>query len=47
MVQNRYPPKSTKMTLAYFSAEFGIHECLPIYAGGLGILAGDHLKKRI
>jgi starch phosphorylase len=31
-------------TLAYFSAEFGIHECLPIYAGGLGILAGDHLK---
>lgn len=37
-------PKSTKMTLAYFSAEFGIHECLPIYAGGLGILAGDHIK---
>ena len=32
------------MTLAYFSAEFGIHECLPIYAGGLGILAGDHIK---
>ena len=31
-------------TIAYFSAEFGIHECLPIYAGGLGILAGDHLK---
>ena len=40
-------PKSTKMTLAYFSAEFGIHECLPIYAGGLGILAGDHIKERI
>ncbi|MFH0975101.1 MAG: alpha-glucan family phosphorylase [Spirochaetota bacterium] len=32
------------MEIAYFSAEFGIHECLPIYAGGLGILAGDHLK---
>ncbi len=32
------------ITIAYFSAEFGIHECLPIYAGGLGILAGDHLK---
>jgi starch phosphorylase len=32
------------MTVAYFSAEFGIHECLPIYSGGLGILAGDHLK---
>jgi len=30
--------------IAYFCAEFGIHECLPIYAGGLGILAGDHLK---
>jgi len=36
--------KSTKPIIAYFSAEFGIHECLPIYAGGLGILAGDHLK---
>ena len=35
---------STDCTIAYFSAEFGIHECLPIYAGGLGILAGDHLK---
>lgn len=31
-------------TIAYFSAEFGIHECLPIYSGGLGTLAGDHLK---
>ncbi|MCH9023346.1 MAG: alpha-glucan family phosphorylase, partial [Planctomycetes bacterium] len=30
--------------IAYFSAEFGFHECLPIYSGGLGILAGDHLK---
>ncbi|MBT0651593.1 glycosyltransferase family 1 protein [Geomobilimonas luticola] len=29
---------------AYFSMEFGIHESLPIYSGGLGILAGDHLK---
>ena len=29
---------------AYFSLEFGIHECLPIYSGGLGVLAGDHLK---
>jgi len=33
-----------KPIIAYFSAEFGLHECLPIYAGGLGILAGDHLK---
>ena len=30
--------------MAYFSAEFGITECLSIFAGGLGILAGDHLK---
>ncbi|TFH65791.1 MAG: glycosyltransferase family 1 protein [Candidatus Zixiibacteriota bacterium] len=29
---------------AYFSAEFGITECLPIYSGGLGVLAGDYLK---
>jgi starch phosphorylase len=33
-----------QVPVAYFSAEFGIHECLPIYSGGLGILAGDHLK---
>ncbi|HEV2295013.1 MAG TPA: alpha-glucan family phosphorylase [Tepidisphaeraceae bacterium] len=32
------------MLAAYFSAEFGVHESLPIYSGGLGILAGDHLK---
>ncbi|MGC4031868.1 MAG: alpha-glucan family phosphorylase [Tepidisphaeraceae bacterium] len=31
-------------TVAYFSAEFGVHESLPIYSGGLGVLAGDHLK---
>ncbi len=30
--------------IAYFSAEFGIHEGLPIYSGGLGVLAGDHIK---
>jgi starch phosphorylase len=30
--------------VAYFSAEFGIHESIPIYSGGLGILAGDHIK---
>ncbi|MBK7645300.1 MAG: alpha-glucan family phosphorylase [Planctomycetes bacterium] len=30
--------------VAYFSAEFGVHESLRIYSGGLGILAGDHLK---
>jgi glycogen phosphorylase len=30
--------------VAYFSAEFGLTELLPVYAGGLGVLAGDHLK---
>ena len=30
--------------VAYFCAEFGIHESLPIYSGGLGVLAGDHIK---
>jgi starch phosphorylase len=41
--QKTYPDKSD-LLVAYFSAEFGIHESLPIYSGGLGILAGDHLK---
>jgi starch phosphorylase len=30
--------------VAYFSAEFGVHESLPVYSGGLGVLAGDHCK---
>ncbi len=36
--------ESASPIIAYFCAEFGIHECLPVYAGGLGLLAGDHLK---
>jgi starch phosphorylase len=36
--------KQDKAQIAYFSFEFGITESLPIYSGGLGILAGDHLK---
>jgi starch phosphorylase len=32
------------LRVAYFSMEFGLHESLPIYSGGLGVLAGDHLK---
>ncbi|MDQ4075976.1 MAG: alpha-glucan family phosphorylase, partial [Chloroflexota bacterium] len=32
------------MCVAYFSAEFGLHESLPIYSGGLGVLSGDHCK---
>lgn len=31
-------------TIAYYSLEFGVTECLPVYSGGLGLLAGDHLK---
>jgi starch phosphorylase len=38
-------PELVDKTIAYFSAEFGIHEALPIYSGGLGILAGDHCKE--
>jgi len=34
----------TARRVAYFSAEFGLHHSIPIYSGGLGILAGDHLK---
>jgi starch phosphorylase len=35
---------SSKQPIAYFCAEYGVHNSLPIYSGGLGILAGDHLK---
>jgi starch phosphorylase len=37
-------PQAQNAHVAYFSMEFGIHESLPIYSGGLGVLAGDHLK---
>ena len=37
-------PGHQHLKIAYFSAEFGLAECLPIYSGGLGVLAGDHLK---
>lgn len=37
-------PEKPKPLVAYFSMEFGIHESIPIYSGGLGVLAGDHLK---
>lgn len=36
--------KTDKPFVAYFSAEFGLTECLQIYSGGLGVLSGDHLK---
>ena len=44
---DRNPPfldAHAPMVIGYFSLEFGIAECLPIYSGGLGVLAGDHLK---
>ncbi|MFZ4524494.1 MAG: alpha-glucan family phosphorylase [Chlorobium sp.] len=37
-------PELVKSPVAYFSAEFGIHESVRVYSGGLGVLAGDHLK---
>jgi glycogen phosphorylase len=41
--QKRFPALS-ETRIAYFSMEYGLHESLPIYSGGLGVLAGDHLK---
>ncbi len=44
---DRHPPfldAKAPLVIAYFSLEFGLAECLPIYSGGLGVLAGDHLK---
>ena len=38
-------PELTDRPIAYFSAEFGLHQSLPIYSGGLGVLAGDHCKE--
>jgi starch phosphorylase len=41
----RTHPELTNRPIAYFSMEYGLHETLPIYSGGLGVLAGDHLKE--
>jgi glycogen phosphorylase len=41
----QHAPEREQSTVAYFSAEFAIHQSLPIYAGGLGVLAGDHCKE--
>ncbi len=40
----KYPNNKSRDLFAYFSAEYGLDEILPIYSGGLGILSGDHLK---
>jgi len=42
---NQAHPELKGRPIAYFSMEFGLHETLPIYSGGLGVLAGDHLKE--
>jgi len=41
----RHYPGLKDQLLAYFSMEFGLHETLPLYAGGLGVLSGDHTKE--
>ncbi len=38
-------PGQAGRPIAYFSFEFGLHESLPVYAGGLGVLSGDHMKE--
>jgi len=38
-------PQLLNRPIAYFSMEYGLHETLPVYSGGLGVLAGDHLKE--
>jgi len=42
---HREHPELAQKQIAYFSAEFALHQSLPIYAGGLGALAGDHCKE--
>jgi starch phosphorylase len=41
--QTAYPDRQQEQ-IVYFSAEYGLHEVLPIYSGGLGVLSGDHCK---
>jgi starch phosphorylase len=43
-VETHFPEIGSR-SIAYFSAEFALHQSLPIYAGGLGVLAGDHCKE--
>jgi starch phosphorylase len=42
---NNFPCDPNTFAIAYFSAEYGLHRSLPFYAGGLGFLAGDHIKE--
>lgn len=41
---NSYGNITPQTPIAYFSTEYGLVECLPVYSGGLGVLSGDHLK---
>ncbi|MFN8443138.1 MAG: alpha-glucan family phosphorylase [Caldilineaceae bacterium] len=41
----KHQASNQERVIAYFSAEFGLHEALPIYSGGLGVLSGDHCKE--
>ncbi|MHA2251397.1 MAG: DUF3417 domain-containing protein, partial [Candidatus Kariarchaeaceae archaeon] len=38
-------PEYSEVTIAYFSAEYGLHQSLPLYSGGLGVLSGDTCKE--
>lgn len=42
---NQNHPQMRNRPIAYFSMEYGVHEIFPIYAGGLGVLSGDHVKE--
>jgi len=44
MAERPVAPGTAAKQIAYFSLEFGIHESVPIYSGGMGLLAGDHLR---
>ena len=44
MSANTPEPDSHGKLIAYFSAEYGLTECMPVYSGGLGVLSGDHMK---
>ena len=41
---DRPQPDADGKLIAYFSAEYGLTECMPVYSGGLGVLSGDHMK---
>ena len=44
VISSNDEPDSRGKLIAYFSAEYGLTECMPVYSGGLGVLSGDHMK---